>query len=564
MKKTIVYFGLFVFCTFISSAQSIQEARKLTDNEQYEEASAMYQKLIAVNVTNANLYYYFGDNLLSSDNADSAKIVFEKGKTIDANNALLKIGSAKLLLDALGVHETKSALDKDGNNPELKARHEDAVANVALAGKLISEALVNVPLKDPTLYIEAAEAFIHYTNKDLDKAKIYLDKANGIDQKNAEINLLYGDIYAELINGTLAAEYYNKAQELNKSSARAIVSKGGLYFRSTNYEGAAEEDQRAIQLEPSYAPAHRALGDAYLKQGKLEKAKEEYRKYLELSKNNCTARIKYAALLYFSKNYSEALSELSQVSERCDSNNLKMLRLQSYCYCETKDYNKGLLAVDHLFRLVPIEKRLDKEYEYYGKLLIGVDKDSLGIEQLQKAYALDPSRVDLLSEIANAWFKLKQYSNAIYYFQQKLAQGKDLKSAEYYNLGRSYYYINQFGAADSSFMKVNELSPTYVSGWLWRADASSHIDSTSESGFAKPFYEKYVELAETDSTNATKYTSGLIKSYGYLAYFCILKKDTACALIYLKKKLLLPLEEDEKKKIKDAIDQLEGRTPKGK
>ena len=105
-------------------------------------------------------------------------------------------------------------------------------------------------------------------------------------------------INAELVNGTLSADYYNKALELDKTSVRAIVSKGRLYKRSTNYEGAAEEFQRAVQIDSSYAPAHRELGEAYFKLGKLEKAKAEYRKYLELSKNNCGARIRYASFLY--------------------------------------------------------------------------------------------------------------------------------------------------------------------------------------------------------------------------------------------------------------------------
>ena len=190
MKKTIIYFSLIILGALNASAQSIQEARKLTENEQYEESSAMYKQLISAKPTDANLYYFFGDNLLSDENADSARIVFEKGKTIDPNNALLKIGTAKLLMDAINVREAKASLAKDGNNPELKNRNEDAVANVAAAVKLLDEAVATAPAKDPLILIEAAEAYIHYENKDLDKAKLLLDKANAIDPKNVEVNIL--------------------------------------------------------------------------------------------------------------------------------------------------------------------------------------------------------------------------------------------------------------------------------------------------------------------------------------------------------------------------------------
>lgn len=565
MKKTIIYFSLFVLGALNVSAQSLQEARKLTESEQYEQASEMYRQLIAAKPTDANLYYYFGDNILSDDNADSARIVFEKGKTIDANNALLKIGTAKLLMDAINVREAKASLEKDGNNPELRNRNEDALANVANAGKLIDEAVAASPAKDLSILIEAAEAYIYYENKDLDKAKILLDKANAIDPKNIDVNIMYGDIYGGLSNGTLAAEYFNKAQELDPKSARAIVSKGRLYYNSTNYDAAAAEFERAIKLDPSYAPAYSAVAYAYLRQGKLEKAKEAAKKYLELSKNNCSARIFYASLLYFSKSYQEALDELANVSTRCDSNNLKMLRIQAYSNYEAEKYPEGIAVMEHLFRIVPMESRDKKDFEYYGKLLIETNQDSLGIEQLLKAYALDPSRGDLLSEIANAWFKLKNYPNAILYMQQKIALGKDIKVTDYYLLGRANYYSGQYVPADSAFMKVNEISPKYAGGWLWRADVSSNIDSTGKDSLAKPFYDRYIQIADSDSVNISKYQIGLIRAYSYMAsYYLLIRKDNERAKFYLRKKLELIQEPEEKKKIQIQIDQIDGKQPKVK
>ena len=565
MKKTIIYFSLIILGALNASAQSIQEARKLTENEQYEESSAMYKQLISAKPTDANLYYFFGDNLLSDENADSARIVFEKGKTIDPNNALLKIGTAKLLMDAINVREAKASLAKDGNNPELKNRNEDAVANVAAAVKLLDEAVATAPAKDPLILIEAAEAYIHYENKDLDKAKLLLDKANAIDPKNVEVNILYGEIYGNLSNATLAAEYLNKAQELDPKSARAIVSKGRLYYNSTNYDAAAEEFERAIKLDSAYAPAYSAVAYAYLKQGKLAKAKEAAKKYLDLSKNNCSARIFYASLLYASKSYQEALDELALVSQRCDSNNIKMLRIQAYSNYEADKYPEGIAVMEHLFRIVPADKRIIQDFEFYGKLLIKTDKDSLGIEQLLKAYALDPTRADLLSEISNAWFKLKNYPNAILYMQQKITLGKDIKVADYYLLGRANYFIGQYHSADSAFMKVNEITPTYAGGWLWRADVSSNIDSTGKDSLAKPFYDKYIQIADSDSVNISKYQSGLIRAYSYMAsYYLLIRKDNERAKFYLRKKLDLIAEPEEKKKIQIQIDQIDGKLPKGK
>lgn len=544
-------------------AQSIGEARKLTDSEQYEAASAMYKQLLLQKANDASIYYFFGDNMLSADDPDSANILFVKGNQIEPGNALIKIGQAKLLLNTLRVLETKIASDKDPSNTELRKRFEDATSNVNKAKVLINEATV-IPAKDPVLFIEGAEALIHYKNQDLDKAKDLLDKAAGLDPKNPEINLLYGDLYGEKNNGSLAADFYNKALEQDKGSARGIVSKGRLYKRSTNYEDAAKEFEKAIALDPNYAPAHRELGEVYFRMNKLAEAKEEYRKFLDLSKNNCNARTRYAAFLYISKNYQDAINELKQVQQRCDPNNVRMLRLLAYCYYEVipRDTASGFRAIEKLFQLLPIDGRVPQDYEYYGKLLAATNRDSLGIIQLRKAYSMEPGRNDLLSEIANAWFKLKNYQEVITAYNEKIAIGKDVRVTDYFYLGQAYYYSRLFNNADSVFMKLNDISPKFARGFYWRAKVNTQLDTTSELGLAKPFYESFDSLIVGDSINLPKNQPQLIESYSYLAYYYILKKDKQKALEYLKKKLDLALDSDDRKRVVDAIDQLEGRQPR--
>lgn len=557
MKKIFLVVSLFFAAAFTVSAQTLQEALKLTESEQYDAASAVYQQLISKSGNDASLYYRYADNLILSGNADSASALLNKGKSIDAESAWIKIGEAKLLLNSISVNEAKAALSKDPNNGELNARLETATANVTRAMELINSA--TTAAKDPVLLAEAAEALIHYKNKDLTKAKELLDRAFGLDQKSVQIHLLFGDLYAEQNNGTLAADYYNKAMELDRASARAVVSKGRLYKRSTNYEGAAQEFKNAIVIDPNYAPAHRELGEAHFKLNKLDLAKENYRKYLELSRNNCNARIRYSSFLYISKAYQEAINELKQVEQRCDPNNVTMLRVQAYSYYELKDTTNGFRVMDKLFNLLPPDGRAPQDYEYYGKFLVSVNRDSAGIENLRRAYSMDPGRCDLLSEIANAWFKLKQYGNVIATYNEKLACGKDIRVTDYFYLGQAHYYNRQFTTADSTFMKLNEISPKFARGWYWRAKVNTQLDTTSELGLAKPFYESFI--ANLDSATMLKSQQQLIEAYSYLAYYYILKKDNAMGLEFLRKKLELPLEPEDRKNVMQAIDQLEGKTP---
>jgi cytochrome c-type biogenesis protein CcmH/NrfG len=119
--------------------------------------------------------------------------------------------------------------------------------------------------------------------------------------------------------------------------------------------------------------------------GKLEDAKAAYRKYLELSRNNCAARIRYASFLYIGKDYAGALSEIANLREKCDSTNVTLLRVAAFSYYETKEYVKGVEMIQRLFNKVAEDKRTVSDYEYYGKLMIAVNQDSLGAIALKKS-----------------------------------------------------------------------------------------------------------------------------------------------------------------------------------
>jgi len=581
-KLSIFLFALLVGVNL--NAQTLQDAIRLTENEQYEAATAAFKALIAKEPTNATNYYYLGENYLLSDNPDSAELMYDQGAKVDPNNLLLPIGHAKHLLNIFSEAETKrnsnianddyqkvkSNFDKlavkspedEAHVNEMKAKaaaeealYQTAVANVKTAHTIIDETLTKAGPKNVQILIEAADALIHMKNKDLEKAKGLIEKADALQPKNPEIKILFGDVYSELNNGTLAADYYNKALDLDPKSVKAIVNKGRLYKRSTNFEGAAEEFKNAIKIENSFAPAHRELGECYYRLGKLEDAKTEYKKYLELSKNNCDARMRYAGFLYISHDYAGVLNEVSQLKNSCDVNNPRLMRVIAYSLYEMKDSVKALSAIQKLFEKLKEDQLVGQDYEYYGKIYGMNNMDSLGVEMLRKAYIIDPTRCDLLNDIWKSYDKLKKYAEAAAVMQEKIQGCKGITVADYFNLGRSYFFSADYVHADSAFAKVNELSPKYASGFLWRAKTNAFIDSTSKAGLAKPHYEKYIEVAAADSVNAAKYRSGLLEAYHYLAsYNYIQLHDCDNALVYLRKiNDIDPEDKDTKKAIEGIL-----------
>ena len=156
-KQGILLIALLISANVFS--QTLNDAIRLTDNEQYESASTVFRVLISNEPSNATNYYYFGENYLFSDNADSALMMYNQGAKIDPNNLLLQIGQAKYQLNMYSVAETKrnSNIANDDYNgakssfdnlavktPEAEAKVIEMKAKATEAEALYQAALANV------------------------------------------------------------------------------------------------------------------------------------------------------------------------------------------------------------------------------------------------------------------------------------------------------------------------------------------------------------------------------------------------------------------------------------
>src|SRR5438034_366815 len=104
MKK--IFFILSAFICQLSFGQSLQEAIKLTESEQFEKAASAYQAIIQREPTNGDNFFFYGENhfrqefLDSSFKAvdlDSAKYIYDMGMKKNPGNPLNYVGVGKVL-----------------------------------------------------------------------------------------------------------------------------------------------------------------------------------------------------------------------------------------------------------------------------------------------------------------------------------------------------------------------------------------------------------------------------------------------------------------------------------
>jgi tetratricopeptide (TPR) repeat protein len=511
MKITSAVYLFLISFIFISGlkAQSLQEGKRALEIGRMESAKKIFKSLIQKEPTNAALLYYIGTAYTGSNKPDSAKLFFEKGKNVNPNEPLNYIGTGLLALNKNDQAGAKTSFDK---------------------------ALALAP-KSAEIYAAAGAAFNYSEFPDYNKAIQLLTKAKELDKNNPKIYVFLGDAYVGLVDGGNALSNYEKAIELDKKYILGNLKLGETWVRIKNNDEAMTSFQNVLKLDSTYAPVYKDLGELYFQMRQYPKAKEAYKRYIELSEYNMDAKIRYAQFLYLSNDYQNAVSEINTIL-KTDTSNIVIYRLLGYSSYETGDFKGGVAAMEKFFSKANPKKIIPSDYDNYVKLLLKEGKDSLAINTLKKAIQLDSSKTELYTTLAELYTKDKRYKEAAATYGTKIKNSKKVSIQDYHKMGTSLYFASDFAKADSAFLKVTEMNPDFQGGYLWRAKCNSQIDHESLKGLAKPYYEKFIELATPETA---KYKTDLISAYKYLGYYYFLQKNKEQARhFYLKVKELDP------------------------
>src|ERR1700740_467525 len=95
MKKTTLI-AMFIAAASAMSAQTLNDAIKLTTNEQFETAEPVYKALIQAQPNNGEYYFYYGENYFKNDNLDQAKLMYQKGAEVNATSPFPYVGLGKI------------------------------------------------------------------------------------------------------------------------------------------------------------------------------------------------------------------------------------------------------------------------------------------------------------------------------------------------------------------------------------------------------------------------------------------------------------------------------------
>lgn len=528
-------------------AQSLDDAKKAIDAEQYQKAKAMLKNLTVTQPTNDEAFFQLGWVYLSQDYADSAKATFNKGLAANPKSALNYVGlgvTAQLSKDqATATSSFKQAIDY--------AKKKDATPYVYIGrGYLLDAVDGKVPADKFTMAVDA------------------LNKGKAVDPKNADVLIELGNAYRSQYNSNPAYDNYSQALAIDPKSVRANTAIGVLWKYADNFVEAEKQFKAAIAVDPNFGPAYREWAETNLREArsnrkvaqvKVHEGVEHYKTYLSLTDESVESLMRYADFLVSAGDYGP-LQEVGKKLASFANANARIYRYLGYAAYESKDYPAALKNLNTWFAKAEPSRILPRDYLYLGKSLIDSKQDTTkGIENLTKAIELDSTFADVYRDIALVYRAQKKYTAAGDAYSALLKKSKSLTLGDYANVGTYYYYGFNFEQAaklkanpafkqDSTLLTKADTALAYAQSKISNPIASIPLtrariadlregDRNNIKGLAKPFYEQVIQILEPKTASvAGPDKSGLIEAYDYMgAFYGYKEKDDVKATEYFNK-----------------------------
>lgn len=507
-------------------AQSLDDAKKAIDAEQFAKAKEMLGTLVKNKPKDGENYFYLGLIYIENDHLDSAKALFDQGLAADPKENLNKVGQ--------GIVELYS-----GNESAATAK--------------FAEATQKLKRKQYLELYHIGRAYIDAPEPNYQKAVEYLDQAKAKNAEDPMIPLALGDAYFGLESASPAYVNYRDASLLDNTLTRAKVQLQVITRLSHAWQEAIDGLKTIAEESPDYAPTYRELAETYHAwantattiedyNARNQEAVKFYKQYMDKTDYTVDSRIRYADFLVYVKDYEELQVQAAELAQLEDVNP-KVLRYLGYSAYENQQFQESKDALDKLFTRMEEDRIIPRDYLHLGLADIKLATQNNptdealfndGISQLKKAVAADSSIADDLNDVGKEIFADKKFLEASKVFEiaASTPASRNFIYDNFY-LGYAAYYavatkpVAQRGPADTellhkadtAFGVVIEKAPTTQDAYLFRGNVNNLLDDTENpQGLAEPYFLKYIEMVkEKGDAEVQKNKTRLVDAYSTIA-----------------------------------------------
>ena len=527
MKRSLFsLLGLLFFVVAGFAQQNTNQGQNYLDDLQYHQARGFFLTRLKASPNDLRTLCSLGDTYLYLQNPDSAKLLYQQALNIDPKSPFPLIGLGKV------------AMFKDDKVGELdyfeKARRSDR--------------------KNPEVYYTISHGCFDLLKKDTATGSKFLSQGMDLNSKYAPFHVVAGEYEALRHRFGAASNAYERAIFFDPSYALAYRKLGIIHTLARANRDALNALAKCIELNTDQILVYKNLGDLYYGIGKYAEAEKNYQIYMGRGELTYDDRERFAIILFFNKKYAEAEKLLDEVMKQ-NSDESVLLRVRGYIAFETGDFAKGVDYLTKFFKIHDPEKNITSDYVYFGRLLQKVGKDTLAIENYNKALAMDSTKTEIYEDLAKLYANNRMHNEAATVYFKMINSGSD-KTTIYYLIGKEYYFqsevyrlkfdslytlqekskipfsdsvsvkqsMNLFLVkADSAFTMVNILNPQYAGGFYWKGRMQSRLDPEVLTTKGKEAYEK--ALAILEAGDVQKNRRSIIECYKYLGSFYFLTSE---------------------------------------
>lgn len=543
MKMKTLLFTLATTGVYLLQAQTIDQGRRQTRNEQYEDAAKTFETMIAKKPKVGEPYYWAGINMLESGDTAAAKAMFEKGLLMMPKYTINNIGLGHLAL-------------RSGNLAEA----DNQFALARKAGKKLLP-LVNREIGRAYLMVQFGSAA--NIKQFADKAAASLKMASETDY---EAQLLLGDAYLVIHKGdaSLSIEQYTVSGYMNETDPRSKLRQGMVYQRVGNYDVALNQVNEALRIDKDFAPAYRQKADIFNLMKKRDSTVLYYQEYLKRN-NNISARKMYAQALFLAGDYDEAIAESKSILDIQTKSGVKLFTnlygVIAYAYAQKNDTSRAInqSGLDY-FELYESKhvKGLNRPLSIQEKFIKANLLGRLG--QGDVAYELHMSVVSDTANCPAIWYQQlqdfytgrRQWSRAVTMIEWKQLKNNGLENKDLFYLGNAQLNAGQYDKAIGTYTQLVSKDTTAVQGYYKMAQTYDQMDPTDSTGKATAAYQAWMDKLNADQKS--KYKQTILMSYNRMQTIARGRKQWEKCSEYLGKMVELAPEDENIKKDKEGVD----------
>ncbi|MBI4712374.1 MAG: tetratricopeptide repeat protein [Planctomycetes bacterium] len=310
-----------------------------------------------------------------------------------------------------------------------------------------------------------------------EKAKIVLDRANGIDDADAKIPIL------------------QEAIEIDPTFGEPYQSLGYAYKRKKDYKQAVYYFSRAIESTPNLPYSYYERASIRVQMDwKIDEALADYGKVLQYDPHSHIGWHAKGSLEYHKRKYNDAISSFTKAIELYP-NFAEAYYDRGIAYYGKSDIEHAFADFTEVLRLNP---KNDRAWYRLGNVNWEKNHTDQALENYTEAIKLNSNHLDAYLKRGNLYFEKGDRDRAIADYTE-LIKLFPVNDTAYANRGNAYYKKGDMGKAMADYEQALKLNPKNKLAYKGQADIYNRKNAFDTA------ITHYTELLRTNPNEAPLY-----------------------------------------------------------